>query len=231
MFTNQLPGGGSIMPQFAKGAYDVTRNYNSGTGKPIESAAMAHLAPQERFNVHTSEAAKLLSNALNSQGVRLSPLQLEYLSNAYFGQLPHTVALLTDSLFENSDVAKPAGHTSDNPFFGRFFQNNRGTDDIEHMYEIATQAKEASDTFKEMAKAGRADDARKFFEEHKQEIAVQKSAAAFTAKMAKLKQAEAAITNAPSMSAEEKQTQLDRLQETRKAIAEAYRKPLSDVLQ
>ena len=222
---NQAPGNGVPIPQFIKGYFDVSRNYNSGTGQPIEPKGMEHLAPQERFNARTTEAAKRLSEQLQSAGVQLSPMQIEYLSNAYVGQLPQAIATMTNQVFASAalaDVNKPAGHTSDIPIIGRFFQNTRGGEDVTQMYDRADKAIEAKATFNHMSQAGRTQDAKDYLKEHRVDIALHPLANSFRSSMLKLNKARDAVANQPKVSAEAKQARLDEIDATRNAIAKKF---------
>jgi len=230
LFANQLPGNGSIMPQLFKGTYDVSRNYNSGTGMPIEPKGMEHLSPEERYNQRTTEAAKAMSKHLVDMGVKLSPMQIEYLSNAYLGQFPQAVATMTNQAFADASKGeKPTGHASDTPLIGRFFQGNRTNDDVSHVYEQANASIEAKDTYTKKLKDGRSAEALAYFEQHKKDIALAPAMQKFQTALRNLAKAEQAVTNSPDMSGADKQEKLDRLREAKQTIAKQYRAAVQNV--
>lgn len=228
VFAAQLPGGGSIMPQMFKGYYDVTRNYNSFTERPITPKSLEGLDPTQQFTARTTEAAKRMAEGLNSMGVKLSPIQLEYLANAYLGQLPVAVAQMTNEVFaplEKLNIERPTKRMSEMPIIGGFFQNKRGAEDVEHMYEFAAKAKEADATFNHL-KDRDPTAAREYLLEHKPEIAMAKFASEFTKVMGNLKKMEDLIRDNPRMDGDTKLAKLEQINEQRQKIAENFRSVL-----
>lgn len=70
---------------------EVMKNRNF-LNQPIESAGMQFLPVTQRKNAYTSQVSIHLSKALNAMGTELSPIQIDYMMNAYTGgwanQLP-----------------------------------------------------------------------------------------------------------------------------------------------
>ena len=226
VFLAQMPGNGSVMPLIAKGYYDVSRNMNSGTGQQIVPKSMEGLDPIVQYTNKTTEAAKRLAEELNHAGVKLSPLELEYLATTYLGSVPLFMASSMNKLFKKDsekDIAAPAGHESDLPLVGRWFQNQRGTDNIEHMYEMATEAKTAQDTFNNYKKRGKVEEAKAYLAEHRAEIAIAGPATNFSVTMDKLKQYEQFIRDHKTWDENVKQEKLDKLQEDRQRYAKQMR--------
>jgi hypothetical protein len=96
MFLMSIPGYSSkFMPQIIKPAFEVYSNKNFYTGSDIESQRMQDKTIAERFNVSTTEVAKSMSKMLPM----LSPIQIEHISNGYFGQLPLIIAAAANGLF------------------------------------------------------------------------------------------------------------------------------------
>ena len=165
-----------------------------------------------------------MSQHLVDMGVKLSPMQIEYLSNAYLGQFPVAVATMTNQVFADAGKGeKPTGHASDMPFFGRFFQGERANDDISHVYEQANISTEAKDTYTKKLKDGRSAEALEYFAQHKADIALAPAMKRFQESLRNLAKAEQSITNSPDMSGAEKQERLDRIREAKQAIAQQYR--------
>lgn len=234
IIANQLPGNGSVMPLFAKGYVDISRNYNSGTGLPIEPASTSKLAKELRFGTNTPEAVKRMGEQLADMGVPLSPSQIEYLSNTYLGSIPTAIATMTNQLFARDTqqgVVEPTRNASELPFIGRFFQTQRGMDDVEHMYEMATSATEAKNSFDDLLKSGDRQRAQAFYKEHKAEVVSAAAAQAFTHAMSNLKADEKLIRARGGMTADEKRVRLDKLDEARRAIGERFRKAMDNVQQ
>lgn len=227
ILSNQLPGGGSIMPQAAKGAVDVVRNYNSAFGSPIESVAMQRNAVQERYAANTPEAMKLMSRHLVDMGVNLSPVQISYLANAYLGQLPHMVGLLTNSVFETKSQdkdtgEKPTGTAHDNPLLARFTRNQSESRHVNNAYAIAKKALETSGTVKKMVEDGRKTEAAEYQKEQIAKYGTAQQATAFTNQMGFLTRKIASIKADAKLSADEKQAQIEAVYAKKNDMAKAW---------
>ena len=228
VFTAQAPGGGSLMPQIAKGFYDVSRNYNSGLGIPIETAGMTNLSKEARFNARTTEAAKAFSKHLVDMGVPLSPVQLEYLSNAYLGGLPLAVAAMTNAaLADATKGERITKHMSEEPFVGSFYQNEKGTEYVSKMYDRAKEATEAKSTFDQYRKQGDLVAAKEFLQAHRTDIALEPVSAAYKKAMGELRLKENQILNHGGLSGDEKQARVDQII----ALRSQRSKQFNDVMQ
>lgn len=227
ILSNQLPGGGSIMPQAAKGAVDVVRNYNSAFGSPIESVAMQRNAVQERYAANTPEAMKLLSRHLADMGVNLSPVQIDYLANSYLGQLPHMVGMLTNSVFETKSQdkdtgEKPTGTAHDNPLLARFTRNPSESRYVNNAYATAKKALETSGTVKKMVEDGRKTEAAEYQKEQIAQYGTAQQATAFTNQMGFLTRKIASIKADAKLSADEKQSQIEAVYAKKNDMAKAW---------
>ena len=214
VFLAQMPGSGSVMPLLGKGYYDVSRNMDSNTGQKIVPKSMEGLDPVAQYTKTTSEVAKRLAEQLNAAGVKLSSIELEYLTRTYLGSVPMAAATMTNALFKKEgekDIAAPEGHQSDIPLIGRLFQNQRGTDNMEHMFEMAHESKMIADTFNNYKNRGKVADAKEYLAEHKVEIALAGPLGNYTKQMGMFKKREEYIREHKDWSGAEKQKQLDDL--------------------
>ena len=82
---SQIP---SIVPTIFHPVIDVMRNKDF-LGRPIESEGMKHLPVTDRKRNHTSQMATAMSKGFNSVGIKLSPIQLDYMIWNYTGGLPN----------------------------------------------------------------------------------------------------------------------------------------------
>jgi len=71
-------------PSAFRGAYEVAKNKN-WLGIPIESPGMQYLYPTERKRDYTTKLAIALSKGANKIGIKLSPIQIDYLIDSYSG--------------------------------------------------------------------------------------------------------------------------------------------------
>ncbi len=228
LLVNQIPGASSYgIPQIAKPALEAAFNYNTLTGREIESAQQRKLAPQERFNNTTSEIAKILSSALAAQpvdAVKLSPVQIDHLVSGYLGAVPVMVARLTNSVFAGeADVTRPEGALTDSPVYGSLFQKRNGGAALDIAYAQSEAIAQASATYKKMIAEGRVEEAEKYRNEAIDVVIAPGPAAQFTQQMAKLSRYERQLRLSEKDPAELRR-RLDLLDEKRAQISAAYSK-------
>lgn len=84
-------------PSAIKTALEVARNKN-WLGVPIESEGMQYLYPTERKRDYTSKLAVSLSKGANEIGIKLSPIQIDYLIDGYSGGFLKQFRLTGDQL-------------------------------------------------------------------------------------------------------------------------------------
>lgn len=224
---NNIPGNGSAMPQLAKGYLDVSRNYNSYFGTPIESPGMEKKASAERYTSGTPELMKAFSRQLNAVGVELSPVQIDYLAGAYLGQFPHMVAAATNNIFETKSQAKetgerPTGSKHDNPLLARFTTNPAESRNMNDAYDIAKAAGQTEATFKAMVKDGRMKEAAEYRKAQIAKYGTPESAARFTKIMGYYKRQIDAVTDNSALSGDAKQARIEQLYVARDKAAKDW---------
>jgi phage shock protein A len=220
MFLMSIPGYSSkFMPQIIKPAFEVYSNKNFYTGSDIESQRMQDKTTAERFNISTTEAAKSMSKMLPM----LSPIQIEHISNGYFGQLPLIIAAAANGLFRKETQGEaPEKRITDMPFIGSSFQKKYGGADADVVYRIAKESKQAKDTYDSMLKQGRAADAKEFLADNRTEIVSAGIANQYRTQMGRLRADEERITGMAGLSGEEKRKRIDRINDARQAISEKF---------
>ena len=101
----------NIMPEFnialLSPIFDVLRN-QSWSGVPIESAAMQWEYPTERKKDKTTEIAISLSKILDDIGIKVSPVQLDYLLDQWTGGLWRRMGQYFEILFTEEGRLKIA---------------------------------------------------------------------------------------------------------------------------
>lgn len=81
------------VPQIVKPALDIYANTDPFRNRPIETPGMERMSTSERIGANTSATARLLGKA----GV-LSPVQIDYAIQGYFGWLGVHMAMATDAV-------------------------------------------------------------------------------------------------------------------------------------
>lgn len=84
-------------PSVFKPAIEVATNKN-WLGNPIESPGMQYLYPTERKRDYTSKLAVALSKGADEIGIKLSPIQIDYLIDGYSGGFLKQFRLTGDQL-------------------------------------------------------------------------------------------------------------------------------------
>jgi hypothetical protein len=227
MFLMSIPGYSSkFMPQIIKPAFEVYSNKNFYTGNDIESSRMQDKTTAERFNISTTEAAKAMSKALPM----LSPVQIEHISNGYFGQLPLIIAAAANGLFRQEGRGEaPEKRITDQPFIGSSFQKKYGGADADVMYRMAKESMQAKASYDSMLKQGRVEDAREFLADNRTEIVAASLANQYRTQMGRLRSDEERITGMAGLSGEEKRKRIDRINEARQAISEKFEAALKRI--
>jgi hypothetical protein len=226
MFLNAVPGYSSMyMPQAVKPIFEVWSNKNFFTGNPIESPTMQNKRIEDRYLSSTTEAAKALSRALPM----LSPIQIEHLSQAYFGALPLAVMAGTSDLFAKpSAVEKPEARITDLPIIGSAFQKRFGGADTDVVYNLAKDVLQTQASFGALKKSGTAEDIKEFAVAHRPELAVAPMARAFESNMSKLRLQQDIITNRLNLSPAEKRARIDAIDKIRADMSTKFMKRIKE---
>ncbi len=93
----------SAKPAIIGPSYDVLTN-KDWMGRPIESEGMQHLPIEQRTREYTLEFSKIMSRMFNLIGLKISPVQMEYLLNGYTGGLYKGASILQKDIREPADI-------------------------------------------------------------------------------------------------------------------------------
>jgi hypothetical protein len=227
LMVDAIPGGMNYgIPQIAKPAIELATNHSFFTDRPIESAAMRAVDPQERYGINTTELAKRLSSM--SGGV-LSPIQLEYLVRGYLGGIPIAIASLTNELFATDDAStRPARRLGQTPLVGSLFQDEDALGAVDTAYAKAQAIEQAGRTLDKLGKEGRIADAQRYIDTYSNVLAAEPMARKFKQHMSRLRDADAAVRQS-SMSPEQKRDELRRLDQLRNQLARTFTEALARV--
>jgi hypothetical protein len=209
MFVGAIPGSSSMFtPQMVKPMLEVWTNKDFYTGDNIESASMQRKTPEERYNTATSELAKSLGKAIPL----LSPIQLEHIVKGYLGSMPIAAAKAANGLFKAEATGEaPTTRASEAPLVGGLFQRKYGGAETDVVYGLAKEATAASDTYKDMLRQGRREEAREYMQAHLPEIASANAGRKYENVMGALRRRAEVVRADPKLTAEEKRTKLDDL--------------------
>jgi len=222
LFLGSIPGYSSMgVPQIVKPAFEVWSNKNFLTGGAVESARFQGLDPEARYLATTTELAKQMSKALPI----LSPIQIEHLVRGYLGVLPLAAAAGANSLFEREGKGeKPTGRASDMPLIGTAFQKKYGGADADVVFREAKEIAQSRNTFNDILKSGRKEEAREYRDSHRVELAMAPAAGQYRQVIGRINADVRRIQERNDLTPEEKRLRLDALDKARQDRAEAFLK-------
>jgi hypothetical protein len=209
MFVGAIPGSSSMFtPQIVKPMLEVWTNKDFYTGDNIESVSMQRKTIEERYNTATSELAKSLGKAIPI----LSPIQLEHIVKGYLGSMPIAAAKAANGLFKPEATGEaPTTRASEAPLIGGLFQRKYGGAETDVVYGLAKEATAASDTYKDMLRQGRREEAQEYMQAHFPEIASANAGRKYENVMGALRRRADVVRADPKLTAEEKRAKLDDL--------------------
>jgi hypothetical protein len=104
IFKAQMP---NLLPTVTEPIIDIMRN-KDWLGNPIEGEGMKYLPVTERKKYYTTEVASALSKGFDKFGMKLSPVQIDYLFNGWTGGIVKNLP--------NLDIKE----TADIPIIGKY---------------------------------------------------------------------------------------------------------------
>ncbi len=222
LFLGSIPGYSSMgIPQIVKPAFEVWADKNFLTGGPIEPRRMQNFDTEERYLATTTELAKQMSKVLTI----LSPIQIEHLVRGYLGVLPLVAAAGANSLFERDDKGeKPTARASDMPLIGTAFQKKYGGADAEVVFREAKEIEQSRNTFNDMLKSGRREEALEYREKHRAELAMAPMAGQYRQVVGRINADIRRTQERNDLTPEEKRLRLDMLDKAKQDRAQAFLK-------
>ena len=152
------------MPQFAAPVFDTYMNYNSFTGRPIQT----YWDKNVRGYITRPGAASPLSIAVSkslyeNSGIDIGAKQIDYILRGYTGTLGSYAIMATDSLMRGPAGLAPAPskRLHEYPVLSRFLQEEVGRGPLDAYYDLESQVSLYADSIKRLEDAGRFEQAEK----------------------------------------------------------------------
>jgi hypothetical protein len=159
-FMQNLPTGGTPIPQFAKPALEAITNHSFFTWNPIESVGDDRLPVAQRGR-KASEVSKLLSEA-GLDKIGLSPAKIDTLTKGYFAEFGNFFNELADAVLAvGSGKERTAKDLEDMPFFKSFMADPQADKAVSTFYDHQKTATEVANLFSKMKNEGRAEELQK----------------------------------------------------------------------
>jgi hypothetical protein len=159
-FVQNLPTGGTPIPQFAKPALEAITNHSFFTWNTIESPADARLPVAQRGR-KASEVSKALSEA-GLDKIGLSPAKIDTLVKGYFAEFGNFFNELSDAVIAvGSGKERTDKDLEDMPFFKSFMADPQADKAVSTFYDHRKTATEVANLFNDMKKEGRVEELQK----------------------------------------------------------------------
>ena len=152
------------MPQFMAPVFDTYMNYNSFTGRPIQTywdknvrGYITRPGTASPLSIATSKG--LYENA----GIDIGAKQIDYILRGYTGTLGSYAIMATDSLMRGPAglASAPSNRLHEYPVLSRFLQEEVGRGPLDAYYDLETQVSLYTDSIKRLEDAGRFEQAEK----------------------------------------------------------------------
>lgn len=210
----------TVVPQAGKPILEVMTNYNFFTGRPLIGQGLENRVTAEQFTNTTSELAKFLGKA----GL-MSPITIDHLIRGYTGTTGGMgLAIINSATNVVNDTPRPEKSWRDflatTPGVSAFVSREYGSGIKNDYYELRGEVDKAVNTFNNMRKTGRIEEAKEFLEENKALFTVKSQVNAIERQLTKLRAQEKLIYAAPEskMSAEQKGLAIEKIRETEKRM-------------
>ena len=208
----------TVAPQAIKPMLEVFVNYDFFTGRPIEGQGIVNKLTAEKFTNNTSELAKFIG----SSGL-VAPVNVDHILKGYGGTTMGWFLGGTNWLVNKaSDQPKPEKSWQDalasTPGLSTFIAREYGNAAKNDFYELRKEFDAINNTFNDMKKKGRIEDAKELFEEKKDILRLKTQINTLNKQLTKLRERESVIYDLPEskMSAEQKGEEIKKIREQEK---------------
>ena len=213
-------------PPLAKAAIEQSLNVSTYTGTRLEESRLQRMDPFMRYRQSTSETSKALGKMFN-----ISPARLDNLIQTFGTGTGMALFTMFDPLVRamQTEVAGEVAKTPSKwPLIGTTFQTNEGVGLVNAAYDMSRELRQRANTFNELVKQGRAEQAQAYAAKYLREIGVGKAgsiAPAFESRMIALKRREQMVLEAPEskISPERKRELLKQLRDAESQLAASVR--------
>lgn len=226
------------IPQMVRPLYDIARNKDGFTDRPIESMGKERLSPELRINPNTSAAAVTLGKinsmfadfassvtggAINASNMKLSPIQYDYLMRGYLGWLGTCIETTSNVLARPFKAGEaPSAKIDDILVIGNFVKEVPSTQSkyLTSFYENAKEISTAMADYRSYLTAGEIDKAQEYLDNKRGLIVLNKLYSNIGDKLSTISKRIEMIQDDPEMSGEEKRIEMNRLSALKIELAE-----------
>lgn len=189
----------------------------------IESTREKNVLATERYRDSSTELAKTIGAVTGKVGV--SPITLDYLIRGYTGGLGIALVQLANPLLApdtKAEIAEPTTKVSKLPFIGGLFQPVEGRGTLDEAYDRMKEIQQVKGTYNDLVEKGKRAEAMAFAQEYSEKLAAASVSGSMQKRLGDLAAMERQIKANPTMTTEQKDTQLARLDKLKVALANQF---------
>lgn len=186
----------------------------------IESTREKNVLATQRYRDNSTEVAKTIGAVTGNVGI--SPITIDYLIRGYTGGLGVALVQLANPLLASdtkADVAQPTTKISKTPFIGGLFQPVEGRGTLDEAYDRMKEIQQVKGTFNDLVEKGKRAEAMAFAQEYSEKLAAASISGSVQKRLGELAALERQVKASPSLSTEQKDAQLERLDKLKIALA------------
>jgi hypothetical protein len=216
------------IPQGVKPVMETWMNFNTFTGRPLESTAQQRMLAEDRYNSRTSYIARMIGNATGS-----SPIKIDHLITGYLGSLGGAMLATVDTLGQAAGgfPTRPDGLFGNAAFFdpvlgdviglSRFIRSDdqRANKFIGEFYDLKKEIGEIHSSSQEAMLRGQVDYAQELISDNKKKLALRIPINRVAKRLGDINRSIRKISNDPNMSSGDKRRKLARLRKQKDELA------------
>ncbi len=214
-----IPG---VIPTVAAPVLENVTNYNFFTDRPLENQTLQSLPPAMRSTYTTTEMSKKMGKMFD-----VSPIKLDNMLQGWTGGLGRQFAELADLVMSDKVPEVEKHWYEKTPMVKGFVAREPigpPSESVNSFYDIYEKTQQADRGYKTLAKAGNPSDTKKFFSEHKKEIAMASSARKLSETLASLRKQIVMVQQNTTMASGTKRMRIDLIQKRMTSVAKTYNK-------
>ncbi len=227
------------VPQIVRPIYDIARNKDGFTDRPIESMGAERLSPENRVNAGTSAfgvtmgtingmfadfVSTVTGEAVDASKLKLSPIQYDYLLRGYMGWVGTSIETTSNVIAKPFKAGEDPAMRVDDIFIVGNYVKSMPQDQSRYVtsfYENSKQIATATADFQSFLQAGNLDKASEILEENRDKIAMHKIYNNISDRMSTIQKQIVRIKADETMSGEEKRVEMSRLAQLRIELAKS----------
>ena len=209
------------LPQAIKPLTEVVLGKSFFSGD-IESEREKGVMATQRYRDSSTEVSKLIGAVTGEAG--LSPIKIDYLIRGYTGGLGIALVQLANPLLntETVETAKPSMKPSKMPFIGGLFQPVEGRGTLDAAYDKMLEIQQTKGTYNKLIEEGKRAEAQEFVQQYATQLALVSTSGAVQKALGEMAKQERAIKASKTMTTEQKDVALERLDKLKVAYARQF---------